>query len=323
MHAPTESNLSTSSLSSQNRNILIGSVVLVVLLAATYYQTLIRLVSTWYNFQDYVYGFFVIPFSAFLLWDRRDMLKDVHFTASWWSIPCFLLGALMRFYGNYQFNQAVEAFSMIPILAGIVFLVAGWPAIRWSWSAIAFLVFMIPLPSFIAGSLSQELQRAGTKISVFTLQTLGMPAVAEGNVIVLSNARLGVVEACSGIRMLMLFFAACVGAAFLLRQRDLLTRILIVLSAIPIAVIANVSRIIITAVLYETVSQELGDKIFHDLAGWFMMPLAIALLWLETALLSNLFVAPERKAPLTMGQIPVYDTRRRVNPSTPGKDKDT
>ncbi len=322
MQTPTESNLPTSLPVSQNRNILIGSALLLVLLAATYYQTLGRLVGIWYAVPDYVYGFFVIPFSAFLLWDRRGMLKDAKFQTSWWSIPCFLLGALMRLYGNFAFNQAVEAFSMIPILVGIVLFVAGLPAIRWSWSAIAFLVFMIPLPSFIAGSLGQELQNIGTKITVFTLQTLGMPAVAEGNVIVLSNARLGVVEACSGIRMLMLFFAACVGAAFLLRQRDLLTRILIVLSAIPIAVIANVSRITITAILYETIGEELGDKIFHNLAGWFMMPLAIALLWFETAILAKLFVAPERQAPLTMGPMPVYDTRRRVNPSTPGKDKD-
>ena len=322
MQTTTESNSPTASPPSQTRNILIGLGVLLLLLAATYYKTFERLVGIWFDESDYVYGFFVIPFSAFLLWDRRDMLKDVQFKTSWWSLLFFLIGALMRFYGNYRFNQAVDAFSMIPIIVGIVLFVAGWPGIRWSWSAIAFLVFMIPLPSFIAGSLGQELQRIGTGISVYTLQTLGMPAVAEGNVIVLSNARLGVVEACSGIRMLMLFFAACVGAAFLLRSHGLLTRILIVLSAIPIAVIANVSRITITAILYETVNQELGDKIFHDLAGWFMMPLAITLLWLETALFSKLFVASEREAPLTMGPMPIQGARRRVNPSAPGKDKE-
>ena len=101
-----------------------------------------------------------------------------------------------------------------------------------------------------------------------------------------------------------------------------MTRTLIVLRAIPIAVIANVGRITITAILYETVSQELGDKIFHDLAGWFMMPLAIALLWFETGLLAKLFEAPEREAPLAMGAMPVYGAGKRDNLSTPGKDKD-
>lgn len=322
MQPSSESNLPTSSPLSLNKNVLIGSVVLIVLVAITYYQALYRLVGIWYNTPDYVYGFFVIPFSVFLLWDRRDMLKNAKFKTSWWSIPCLLLGALMRVYGNYTFSYTSEAFSIIPILTGVVLFVGGWAAIRWSWPAIAFLVFMLPLPAFMAGTLSQELQKIGTKISVFSLQTLGMPAVAEGNVIVLSNARLEVVRACSGIRMLMLFFAACVGMAFLLRQRDLLTRTLIILSAIPIAVIANVSRITVTAILYETVSQKLGDKIFHDLAGWFMMPLAIGLLCLETALLSKLFNAPEREAPLTVGAIPVYNSRKRVERPTPGTDKD-
>ena len=295
MQTPIDPKLSTSSQSSDTQNVLIGLGVLTVLLAATYYQTFHRLLFTWSSQSDYVYGFFVIPFSAFLLWDRRDMLKGIKFQLSWLSIPCILLGALMRLYGNFAFNQAYEAFSMIPILVGIVLFVAGVPALKWSWSAIAFLVFMIPLPSFLAGTLSQELQKIGTKISVFTLQTLGMPAVAEGNVIVLSKARLGVVEACSGIKMLMLFFAACVGAAFLLRHRDILTRIIIILSAIPIAVIANVCRITITAILYEQVDQELGDKIFHDLAGWFMMPLAIVLLWIETSILENCLTRPNAR----------------------------
>ena len=213
--------------------ILIGSAIVLVLVLLSYTRTFLWLsVDLWYEYQDYVYGFFVVPFSGFLLWDRRDMLKGIVLRISWWSIPCFLIGVSMRIIAIYRFTQVLEALSMIPILAGLVLFVGGWQAMKWSWSAIAFLVFMIPLPSFLAGAFSQVLQRVGTGISVFTLQTLGMPAVADGNVIVLSNARLGVVEACSGIRMLMLFFAACVGAAFLLRHRDLLTRILIILSAI-------------------------------------------------------------------------------------------
>lgn len=324
MQTPHESNLPLSDDQAfRNKSLLIGSAIVLLLLAATYFRTFIMLVSLWYNMSDYVYGFFVIPFSGFLLWDRRDMLKGVKFEISWLSIPCFLIGVAMRFYATYTFNQVLEALSMIPILTSIVLFVGGWAAIRWSWSAIAFLVFMVPLPGFIAGMMSQQLQLWGTDISVFTLQTLGMPAVAEGNVIVLSNARLGVVEACSGIRMLMLFFAACVGAAFILRRHDLLTRILIVLSAIPIAVFSNVTRITVTAILYETVSQELGDKIFHDLAGWFMMPLAIAILWLETGIFSKLFVAPEHEAPLAFGSAAIRDRRRPVVPSPPGKDTET
>jgi exosortase len=286
----------------------VGLLVLLVAFIGVYHDTLARLVRSWWDVPDYVYGFVVVPFSCFLLFDRRDMFQDVTFRWSLWGIPFFALAAAMRLFAAYYNYAIVDSFSIVPMVAGVVVFVGGWPAIRWSWPAICYLAFMVPLPGFVAGMLSQRLQSIGTGISVFTLQTLGMPAVAEGNVIVLTNARLGVVEACSGIRMLMLFFAACVGAALLLR-RDLLTRTLIVLSAIPIAVIANVTRLTVTAILYETVSQEIGDKVFHDLAGWFMMPLAIIILWLEVALFDRLFISSEREAPLAFGVSALDDTR--------------
>ena len=107
----------------------------------------------------------------------------------------------------------------------------------------------------------------------------------------------------------MLFFAASVGAALYLRREPFI-RVLIAISAPPIAIIANVTRITVTAILYEKVSQQLGDKIFHELAGWLMMPMAIALLWAETALFDRLFVAPEREAPIALGTAAVGGAQR-------------
>jgi len=283
--------------SKSNTTALIGAIVLAVVIVGAYWSTFAWLVKLWWEVQDYVYGFLVIPFAAFLLWDRREMIKGVELEGNLWGLPFLAIAAAMRWYSAYEFIQVAEALSIVTLVLGLVLLVGGWKALQWSWSAIVFLVFMVPLPGRMAGLLSRQLQSVATHVSVFTLQTLGIPAVSEGNVIILSETHLGVVEACSGIRMLMLFFAACIGAAFLIR-RDLFTRILIALSAIPISVIANVTRITSTAILYETVSQELGDKVFHDLAGWFMMPMAIAILWLELALFSKLFVTPEREAPL-------------------------
>ena len=192
------------------------------------------------------------------------MLKGVKLEGNLWGLPFVAVAAAMRFYAAYEYNQVLEALSIVPLLAGIVILIGGWKVLQWSWSAIVFLLFMVPLPGRIAGALSRQLQEFGTQLSVFTLQTLGIPAVSEGNVIVLTDSRLGVVEACSGIRMLMLFFAACVGAALWVR-RDIFTRVLIALSAVPIAVIANVTRITATAILYETVSKELGRQRFFTI----------------------------------------------------------
>lgn len=310
--------MTTATIDSKSKNtLIISSIVLLVTTLAIYSPALIWLVDYWVRHPEYLHGFLVPVFSAFLLWDRRDMLKLDQLKGSYWGVPVVLGSLALAMFADFDYTRVIKCMTLVPMLGGLVLLVGGWHAIHWSWSAIAFLGLMMPVPGRFSGLLSQQLQAVGTSISVFVLQTLGLPAIAEGNVIVLSKSRLGVVEACSGLRMLILFFAACIGAAFYLRNRDIITRVIIGLSAIPIAIIANVARITITAFLYENVSQELGDKIFHDLAGWLMMPLAIALVWLETAILDRLFIKPEREMPVAIGPViarPITDVEQGTRP---------
>ncbi|MBN2218337.1 MAG: exosortase/archaeosortase family protein [Pirellulales bacterium] len=300
---------------SKSKNMLvIGSIALLVALIAVYFPVLTWLVDTWWGSPDYTYGFFVPIFAAYLLWDRRDMLKADQLKGSYLAIPIILLTIGVYMFANEHFNHVLLAWTIVPMVGGLVLLVGGWHAVQWAWPSVFFLFFMSPLPQDYAGMLGSFLQVIGANISVFILQTLGMRAIAEGTVIVLDHSQLGVEEACSGIRMLMLFFAASVGAALYLRTRPPVIRIIIAASAPPIAIIANVTRITVTAFLYENVSKELGDKIFHDLVGWWMMPMAIGLVWLEMALLDNLFVVHERETIIPLGMTaprpkPVGETR--------------
>src|SRR5262249_20792034 len=134
--------------------------------------------------------------------------------------------------------------------------------------------------------------QAATVASTYALQTFGLPAVAEGNVISLSNVQLGIVEACSGLSMLLVFLAVCTAVAIVIR-RPMWERIVILGSALPIALIANEARITTTGVLHETVGHFLANKVFHDWGSWLMMVLALGLLWLEIVVLSRLFVEDE------------------------------
>jgi exosortase len=161
---------------------------------------------------------------------------------------------------------------------------------------------MLPLPYFLEVSLAHRLQRLATLASTYGLQTLGLAAIAEGNVIIMSEARIGVVEACSGLGMLVTFFAEATAVAMLIR-RSILEKLLIVASAVPIALTVNVIRIMVTGIVAETAGESAADRV-HDLAGWFLMPtLALALLWLELAILSRLLIdAPHRQE--TIGTLP-------------------
>jgi exosortase len=257
---------------------------LAAVLVWTYLPILEPMAHRWGHDSRYSHGYLVPIFALFLLWWRRE-LAPPGLGPNGWGLLLLLAGLAANAAGTYLYFDFLNALGMVVCLAGLTVLVAGWPGLRWAWASLAFLMFMVPLPYAAETALAGPLQRVATFASTYALQTLGFAAFAEGNVIRMGQVRVGVVEACSGLSMLMIFFALCTAVAVLVR-RPLLERLLIVASAVPIAVLANVTRITVTGVLHKLTSKELADLVFHDLAGWLMMPLALAMLWVEMRLYS-------------------------------------
>ena len=148
-------------------------------------------------------------------------------------------------------------------------------------------------------ALARPLQHFATVASTYLLQTLGLSAVSEGNVILIGDVKLGVVEACSGLGMLLTFFALSTAVALVL-ARTWTDRLVLFASAVPVALVANVSRITVTGVLYVMVGGDVARVVYHDLAGWLMMPLALVLLWLELKFLGRLYVDAAPTGPLPL-----------------------
>src|SRR5207248_223028 len=101
-----------------------------------------------------------------------------------------LIALFMRIGSGYFALSSVDRFSIIPALVGLCLGLGGWPALRWAWPGIAFLIFMLPLPAGFDQLLSAPMQRLATIASAHVLQTLGFIAEVEGNVIVLSDSEL-------------------------------------------------------------------------------------------------------------------------------------
>ena len=249
----------------------------------------------WSHDPRYAHGYFVPLFALALLWLRRGRQAGSAASPSSWGLALILLGAVVQLVGGYYRHESVEGLALLPDLAGIALLLGGWRTLQWAWPSIAFLAFMIPLPWRVEYALGPPLQFLATTASTYLLQTLGFVAFAEGFVIELNDARIGVVEACSGLSMLITFIALSTAAALVVK-RPLLDRIFLVVSAIPVALLANIVRIVLTGTLHETVGGHAADMFYHDLAGWIMMPLALGLYWLELAILSRLLIETEYKA---------------------------
>jgi exosortase len=270
----------------------IGLAVFGAVLLWAYWPTLGAMAEKWSTDPQYSHGFLVPAFAAYLLWHRRRLLPEPVTPPSTWGLVLIGCGVALNLAGAYVFFDWLDMVSLLPVLAGFCLCYGGRPVLRWAAPSIGFLVFMLPLPYRLEVALSHPLQRLATLSSTYVLQTLGFAAVSEGNIIILDDARIGVVEACNGLGMLVTFFAMTTATVLVVR-RSLLETLLIVLSAVPIAIIANVVRITLTGILHAKVGSEAADVVFHDLAGWLMMPLALGLLWAEMRLLALLLLEPE------------------------------
>ena len=278
---------------------MIGLLLLAPLLLWAYWGGLCNVAERWSTDPQYSHGYLVVAFALVLLWLRRDRLAGVVARPTWWGVPLLAVGTFLHLAGAYLYYDWVDVASLIPSLAGLCLALAGWGVLRWAWPAVAFLGFMLPLPYRLEVALAYPLQRLATLGSTYLLQTLGFATVAEGNVIVMDEVRIGVVQACNGLGMLLTFFALATAVA-MVQRRPVLDKVFIVLSALPIAVLANLIRITATGVLHATVGTEIADLVFHDLAGWVMMPLALGMLWIELWGLSRLLVEPPPPSPAAL-----------------------
>jgi exosortase len=271
--------------------LVVALVVPIACVLWAYWTTLGEAARHWSNDPQYSHGYLVPAFAVALLWLRRDKIRGFTLRPSWWGAPVLATGILLRLAATHYYFVWIDGLSLLPCLAGVCLMVGGRPAWRWAWPAIAFLVFMIPVPFSLEVLLADPLQRLATVVSTFMLQTLGLPALAEGKTILLNDIRINIVEACSGLRMLMIFFALSTAVSLVIR-RPFWEKLLIVASAIPIALIANIMRITVTGILHNTLGSEIANAVFHDLAGWLMMPLALGLLAIELAVLKHLLIEP-------------------------------
>lgn len=276
-----------------NPLVLFGS--LAALLAWSYGPTLGFLYEKWVGDPQYSHGFLVPLFSAYLLNQNRDRFSTATFRGLPWiggTIVAISL-ALRVLAGGLLFHQ-LDAISLLIALAGLVLAFGGLQLLKLTGPAILFLAFAIPLPYEMERNLGGPLKLAATTASTYLLQTCGLPAIAEGNLILIDEVRLGVVDACSGLKMLVTFAAFSVGA-MLLNSRTWFERGMVLLGIVPVAMLTNILRIVATGITHTIVHEKATNDWLHDVYGWCMMPLGLGLLALELWILKRLVVEPARR----------------------------
>jgi exosortase len=261
---------------------LIGLAILV------YAPVLGYMVHQWSWDGDYSHGFLIVPLAAWFAWERGPKLRRVEFSGSWLGLIPLAMGTLTLLIGRLGIELMNMRISFVFTLIGLVLLLLGWRAFRVLAFPLLFLFLMVPLPRSVVNIVAFPLQLIATDFAVNVLYLLEIPALREGNIIHLANTQLFVAEACSGLRSLTALITLGVIFAYFFRKSTA-ERIIIVLSAIPIAILVNAFRVALTGGLTHYLGQEAASGWIHQTEGLFTFGIAFLLLLLEAWLLSLLW----------------------------------
>ena len=270
----------------------IGSVLASV--ALLYAGVLRDLVRDWASDDNYSHGFLIVPIAAYLVWERRHVLRTAPRTPSVFGLVAVAVGLLLLVAGTLGAELFLTRLSMLWILAGAVLFVAGWRHLRILLFPLAFLLLMIPVPAILFNQIAFPLQLFASQVGAAGLGTLDIPVLREGNVIVLASITLEVAEACSGIRSLVSLMTLGIVLGYLVDSR-FWVRATIALATIPIAVVANGFRVAGTGIAAHYYGVAAAEGFMHTFSGWLMFVVAIGLLLLVQQILVRVF--PERQAP--------------------------
>jgi len=268
----------------------LGPAILLAALLWSYWPTVVSLAREWDRDEDYSVGMLVPVAALYLLWTERHRLAALTPRICWWGIGVILVAQAARAYGLVFLFESAERYSFVLTIVGLVLLMAGWPVFRGVGWILAFLFLMIPLPGRVHNAIASPLQTMATVGAVHTLELLGVTVEREGNTMRLNGqVSVAVAEACSGLRMLTAFVVVAATLAYVV-NRPGWQKAGLLLSSVPVAIVCNLVRLVVTAGLFLYADAEIAQRFFHDLAGWTLMPLAVLMLMGELWLFSKLVV---------------------------------
>jgi len=247
---------------------------------------------------DRTYNMVIPVFSVVFVWLKWKRIKAAPIKATFWGLPMVLFGMGTRLLAEPGQVNFVKYTSLIFLLGGAVWMIFGNRMFKELLFPIAFLIFMMPVPDPIYQRMSVPLMDFAAKAGFAVTRLVGVDAILGGRKITILAAGalkedlpMSVAEACSGMKSLVTLGAVAVAFAYITR-RDLLTRIIISLSSIPIAIVMNMLRVGGVGVLAVRLGPEAAGGFIHEAQGAVFYIVEIVLLFLAGSLISWIFGKP-------------------------------
>jgi len=262
----------------QHKQVLYSLLLFFASLLFLYYPVLTKWFRAWIDDANYSHGPLILLFSLYLVWSQKDELSKVEIRGSWFGLALVLAGLMLFLLGWVAGELFTQRLSFLIVLYGGLIFLLGWPLARKLLFPVWILVLTIPIPYVIYNSLTFPLKLFATKMATSLLQLVGISVYRDGNIIVLPNTTLQVVDACSGIRSLISLLAICSILAYFVN--GFWRKVIIVISAVPIAIGVNILRIFITGILSYKLGKSAAEGFFHTFSGILVFAVSLALIFL-------------------------------------------
>lgn len=294
-------------------------------LSFLYSAVFAKLGRDWWMDENYSHGLLIPFIIGLILWTMRGRLARAPVRPSLWSGGMAILFAVIGLWaGTAGAELYVQRLSLVLMLLGIVLYFWGWDVLRMLFVPFLLLVLALPIPAIIFNQIAFPLQLFASRCAVWAMRLFDIPVLRQGNIIELlplgarETKKLEVVEACSGIRSLMTLFTLAVVLAYFmyarsggdkgdgsstspwsrLKEFSFWRAILLVSSAVPIAIMTNAMRVSGTGVLAHYYGTEVANGFFHSFSGWVIYVVAFLLLfafgWLLDRLANFLGGGPDK-----------------------------
>jgi len=267
----------------------INGFLLTVILTAfvvAYFPVLKNLVLAWANSEEYSHGFFIIPICIYIIWTKHDLLATIPTRPSFWGLVLAVTSLVVYFLAYVAGISTLASITIVPLWAGIIAYLYGFNVLKALAFPLFLLFFMIPIPAQIYSSLTIPLQLFVSKISIILCSYSGIPIYGEGNIIYLPEKTLEVVEACSGLRSLITLLTLSLVYAYFSLKSNLL-RIILIVSAIPIAIFVNIIRVMIIVLAISHFNIDLTADTYHTMFGLFIFLLALVIIAVEKGVIGK------------------------------------
>ena len=251
------------------------TILLTILLLFAYFPTIIWMVDRWAAPDSYFgHGFLIPLISLALVWGKRKELSLIKPDPSPWGLVCLTAGLLIHLVSAMIKVYFTSAFSIVLTVTGLVLYLWGKKMLRSVAFPIFFLLFMVPFPLVVIGTTTVRLKLFAALCATHVLRIFGIPSLQRGSTIYMAHATVAVDDPCSGLRSLLSLLTLGVLFAYL-KKTSLLKRAIFFLSSIPIALVANIIRIVLLAGIAEIYGIDVAIKFFHDFSGFLVFALAL------------------------------------------------